>query len=562
MEKNNYQLKIKNDFSILIGGGAGQGSRKAGNIIAKLFSELGYRIFIYNDYQSLIKGGHNFSNIRVCSKPVLSHTKKINFLLALNKETIDKHQRDLTQDGIIIYNNEEIKIKNKKALGIAVNSIIKQVDGIPMMNNIALVAGLSKIIGIKWNLLKKVLKLEFKKEQNLNLKVAKLSYKKNKKIFEIKKLNQKKNPLITGNEAVALGAVKAGLKFYFAYPMTPATGILHYLSQNEKKFKIGVVQLENEIAVVNAAIGAAYTGARTMVGTSGGGFALMTEGLSLAAQSENPLVIVESQRMSPATGVPTYNAQGDLSFVSAAGHGDIVRFVIAPGDAEEALFWSGKILNLSWKFQTPSILLIDKEISESVFSVDKNILNKVHYEKPLLWNKKEEYKRYKITKNGISPLAFPGEKGVISKSNSYEHDEFGITVEDEKKVKEMQDKRLRKFKEMEKEVNKLEAIKIYGNKKSKKAIITWGSVKGPAKEAAEKLNIKMIQIIIIQPFPEKKVKKALENVENLIVIEENALGQLGKILNCHSIEFNHKILKYNSRPLLPCEIERKIKKIK
>ena len=547
------------DYSILIGGEAGQGSRKAGLIIGKLFSSLGYRVFIYDDYQSLIRGGHNFSQIRVSEKKILSHRRKIDFLLALDENTIKKHENDLDKKGIIIYNSDKVSLGNKKSIGIAMETIVKEAGGIPIMGNTALIAGFAKIVGIKWETLEKLLKKEFKKFQEINLIIAKTAFDDTKNLIKLKKLNQKSLPILTGNETLCLGAVKAGLDFYMAYPMTPATGILHYLAEHEKDFNIAVAQLENEIAVINAAIGAAFSGARTMVGTSGGGFALMTEGLSLAAQSETPLVIVESQRAAPSTGVPTYTGQGDLLFALTAGHGDILRFVIVPGDADETAFWAGKILNLSWKYQTPSILLIDKEISESTFSFDENILKKIKCEKPLLWDKKGKYLRYKNTKNGISPLAFPGQKEAIVKANSYEHDEFGLTVEDEKSIEKMQNKRLRKFKEMEKEVDKLEAIKVYGKKTAKKAIVCWGSTKGPAKEAAENLGIKMVQPVILEPFPEKQIKKALKGVEKLILVETNAIGQLEKVLNCYGIKINQKILKYNARPFLPEEIEEKIK---
>jgi len=540
---------IKKDYSILIGGAAGQGSRKAGLLIAKLFSEIGYRVFIYDDYQSLVRGGHNFSQIRASEKKVLSHRKKIDFLLALDENTVKKHQNDLDKKGVIIYNTDKMK------------TIVREAGGAPMMENTALVAGFAKIIGIDWEILEKLFKKEFKKFQSLNLKIAKAAFEDAKNLVKIKKLNQKTLPLLTGNQAAALGAVKAGLDFYFAYPMTPATGILHFLAAHRKDFNIGVSQLENEVGVVNAAIGAAAAGAKVMVGTSGGGFALMVEGLSLAAQSETPIVIVESQRQAPATGVPTYTGQGDLLFSLTAGHGDILRFVIAPGDAEEAFYWTGKLLNLSWQYQTPSILLLDKEISESTFSFDKSLSEKIKPEKPLLWDGKGEYKRYKITKNGISPLAFFGQKNVVSKPTSYEHDEFGITVEDADSVKKMQNKRLRKFKEMEKEVDKLEAVRVYGKKISRTAIICWGSTKGPAKEAAENLGIKMIQPLVLEPFPEKQMKKALKGVQKLILVETNATGQLEKVLNCYGIKVNRKILKYNARPFLPEEIKEKISKI-
>lgn len=547
------------DYSILVGGAAGQGSRKAGLLIAKLFNQYGYRIFIYDDYQSLIKGGHNFSVIRASDKDVLAHQENIDFLLALDKNTLKKHQKKLKKTGLIIYDLD--KISEVKGIGVPLKKITQAEQGLPIMENVALVAGFAKVVGIEWRYLKKLLQEEFQEKAEINLRIAKRAYEESPSFIKIKKLNQKPLPLLTGNEAVALGAVKAGLDMYFAYPMTPASSILHYLAEKSAEFNVATSQLENEIAVINTAIGAAFAGARTMVGTSGGGFALMTEGLSLAAQSETPVVIVESQRMSPATGVPTYTEQADLLFCLSAGHGDFSRFVIAPGDAEEAFYFAGKALNLAWKYQTPSILLIDKEVSESTFSFHPDLQKKIKKEEPLLWkSNKNNYQRYHFTKDGISPLAFPGQKNVVVKATSYEHDEKGITVEeDEKMIKKMQEKRLKKFEKMKKAVEKLEAVKIYGKKNSSKAMIVWGSTKGPAKEAAEKLGIKLIQLIVIEPFPEKQMKEALRGVRSKILVETNASAQMEKVLNCYGIRIDKKILKYNGRPFTAEEIEKKLK---
>lgn len=549
------------DYSILVGGAAGQGSRKAGLLIAKLFNQYGYRIFIYDDYQSLIKGGHNFSVIRASDKEVLAHQENIDFLLALDKNTLKKHQKKLKKTGLIIYDLD--KISEVKGIGVPLKKITQAEQGLPIMENVALVAGFAKVVGIEWRYLKKLLQEEFQEKAEINLRIAKRAYEESPSFIKIKKLNQKPLPLLTGNEAVALGAVKAGLDMYFAYPMTPASSILHYLAEKSAEFNVATSQLENEIAVINTAIGAAFAGARTMVGTSGGGFALMTEGLSLAAQSETPVVIVESQRMSPATGVPTYTEQADLLFCLSAGHGDFSRFVIAPGDAEEAFYFAGKALNLAWKYQTPSILLIDKEVSESTFSFHPDLQKKIKKEEPLLWkSNKNNYQRYHFTKDGISPLAFPGQKNVVVKATSYEHDEKGITVEeDEKMIKKMQEKRLKKFEKMKKAVEKLEAVKIYGKKNSSKAMIVWGSTKGPAKEAAEKLGIKLIQLIVIEPFPEKQMKEALRGVRSKILVETNASAQMEKVLNCYGIRIDKKILKYNGRPFTAEEIEKKILKL-
>jgi len=548
---------MSKDFSILIGGEAGQGSRMAGLIIAKIFNQLGYRIYIYEDYQSLIRGGHNFSQIRAAEKEFQSRKEKIDFLLALDEKTINLHQKDLEKNGLIIFNQN--KVQSKKGMGIEIEKIAKEMGGKPIMANTALISAFSKIVGLDWEILEGVLKREIKQEIDLNLKIGKRAYEISKNLLKKEKISKEPTLLLTGNEATALGAVKAGLKFYFAYPMTPATSIMNFLAKRED-LNVKVIQPENEISVINMALGASFAGARSAVGTSGGGFALMTEGLSLAGQSETPILIIESQRGGPSTGMPTYNLQGDLLFVISAGHGDIPRFVLAPGDAEQCLYYSALGLNLAWKYQTPVILLLDKDVSENTFSVNGKILNLIQLEKPLPWDKKGDYKRYKITEDGISPLVFPGEKDVIVKATGYEHDEFGITIESEE-VEKMQEKRLRKFETMKKEVEKLEAIKVYGNKKSNIAIVAWGITKGAAIEAAENLGIKLIQPIIIEPFPQKQIREALKGVKKLISIELNITGQMAKVLNSQGIKVDGKILKYNGRPFFAKEIEDKLKKL-
>jgi len=551
---------MSKDFSILIGGEAGQGSRMAGLIIAKIFNQLGYRIYIYEDYQSLIRGGHNFSQIRAAEKEFQSRKEKIDFLLALDKKTIDFHKDDLEKNGLIIFNSDKIELR--EGIGVPIEKITKEMGGKPIMANTALISAFSKIIGIDWEILQEVLIEEIKKSIDLNLKIGKRAYEISKNLLKIEKIKREPKILLTGNEATALGAVKTGLNFYFAYPMTPATTIMNFLAKRED-LKVKVIQPENEISVINMALGAAFAGAKSAVGTSGGGFALMVEALSLAGQSETPILVIESQRGGPSTGMPTYNLQGDLLFVLSAGQGDFPRFVIAPGDAEQCLYYSALGLNLAWEYQTPVILLLDKDVSENTFSVDEKIANFHefgHEFTPIFWDKKGEYKRYKITENGISPLAFPGEKNAIVKSTSYEHDEYGITIESEE-VEKMQEKRLRKYETMKKEIERLPAVKVYGNEKSKIALISFGISKGAAMEAAENLGIKLIQPIIIEPFPKKQMEEALKGVKKLFSVELNTTGQLAKLLNQNGIKVDGKILKYNGRPFLAREIEEKFKNL-
>ena len=554
---------MSKEFSILIGGAAGEGTRMSGQLIGKLLNQYGWRIFIYEDYQSLITGGHNFSIIRASKERISASTKEIDYLIALNQDTLQRHKGRLKKDGLIIFNSDQIK--DEKGMGIAALTITTQLGGKPIMKNSSLLGALAKVLGIEWQAVEDLLKREFGEKAELNLKIAKAGYEKAEIHKKIEKLNQKPLPLITGNEAVALGALGAGLEVYISYPMTPASSILHYLAGVKKDLNnIVVFQPENEIEVINAAIGAVYSGKRAMVGSSGGGFALMVEALSLAGQSETPIVIVESQRPGPATGLPTYTAQGDLLFVLSAGHGDFFRFVVAPGDAEEAFYLTGLAMNIAWKYQLPAIVLIDKEISEDTFNLDESILEKIEKRDGKFWDKKGEYKRYLDTNDGISPLTFPGENGAVVKATSYEHDESGITAEeDEEQIKRMQEKRQRKIIGLDREIETLKAVNVFGDKNSEKALIVFGSNKGIATELGKELGLRVIQPLIFQPFPEAQMKKALSGVKKIFTIETNSSAQLSQFLGCRGIKIESPILKYTGRPFFIEELrEELIKKLK
>jgi 2-oxoglutarate ferredoxin oxidoreductase subunit alpha len=552
---------MKKDYSIIVGGAAGQGSRKAGLIIAKIFKKLGYFVYIYDDYQSLIKGGHNFSQIRISDEFIAGRREKIDLLIAFDKKTIDLHEGMLNTGGALIFNKN--KTPEEKGIGIEADAIVKHLQGKPIMANTAMIGGFLKVVGIEWAVARTVLEKEFGGKDNINMAIAKESYDSLKELIKILPNKKTKNPeyLMTGNEASALGATKAGLDIYYAYPMTPASGLLHYFAEHEKELGVLTIQPENEIAVANEAVGSAYTGKRTMVASSSGGFALMSEVISFTAMAEVPVLFVNSQRMGPATGVPTYSGQSDLLFSINPGPGDFEKFVAAPSNSEEAVIWSGKLLNLAWQYQTPAILLLDKELSEGTFSVSKSIFKEIKKEKELIWNKKGEYGRYKITENGVSPLAYPGTKNAIIKASSYEHSERGLTEEEnEGLITAMQEKRLRKFEEMRKVADTSDSIKVYGNKKAKIAIVSWGFTAGAVREVAEKMGLKFIQPIVVSPFPVKQMLKALQGSEQIILVENNALGQLGTVMASHGIYADKKILKYSSRPFSIEELEDRISK--
>ncbi len=546
------------EISILIGGKAGDGIRQAGTTLAKLMGRQGYRIFFYDDYPSLIRGGHNFSIIRASEQKILAHKDIVDIIVALNQDTVDKHRDILSRKGIILYDSDKIK---SDGIGIPLSRIVKEHDAPSIMRNTAAIGAFARIIGLQWSVVERVIRDTEKKETDLNLKIAEAAYRLiGNNFFEIGKTGQDPLPIVSGNEAIALGAVQAGLNMYIAYPMTPASSILHYLASNEEQLGVVTVHPENEIAVAVMALGAAYAGARTMVGTSGGGFALMTEAVSLAAQGEYPVVFVECQRAGPSTGVPTYTMQADLFFVLNAGHGDIVRVVVAPGDAEEAFEMTALAMNLAWEFQIPAFVLSDKHLSESLFSFDYH-RDSLTPTEPVLWDGKNRYRRYLITDNGVSPLAFPGQRDAVVKGTSYEHDEFGITTEDPEQIKKMQDKRLAKRFHLIERLKKVQQVRTYGSTDSEHAIICWGSTKGACIEAGEELGIKVIQPLIMDPFPVTEVKKALSNVKKVVDVETNATGQLAKLLSCHGINVTDRILRYDSRPFTVDGLLKELKEV-
>jgi 2-oxoglutarate ferredoxin oxidoreductase subunit alpha len=545
-----WEEGLMQDYSVLIGGQAGDGIRQVGTLVARLFSSLGYRIYFWDDYPSLIRGGHNFSLIRACESGIQAYRESVDMVVALNEETARKHEWRLRQGGVLIYDEDVFNADGIKAetCGLKLSSMVKEAGGKPVMRNVAALGAIARSLGIEWDALEAVVTTAIRKEPELNLKIAKASFDAAcMPEFEVKRLASRPLPLMQGNEAIALGAARAGLKLYVAYPMTPSSSILHFLAANEEDLGLVTYHPENEISAVITAVGGAYAGARTMVGTAGGGFALMAEGVSLCGQSEMPVVFAVSQRPGPSTGVPTYTTQGDLAFVLSAGQGEFVRLVVAPGDPDEAFLLSGLAMNMAWKYQIPTFVLTDKNLSESTYSFTGKG-DEVMREEGLVWDGKGEYKRYLKTPEGVSPLAFPGTKGIVVKGTSYEHDEAGITVEDPDAISSMQDKRMAKRKALLSDIEAMDTVKVYGEKKSTTALLTWGSTKGACVEVAENMGLKVIQPMVIEPFPAASMEKALEGVEKLIAVENNVTAQLAGLVKCHGIKVDQTILQYDGRP--------------
>jgi len=558
-----------NDFSILMGGKAGDGIRIATTNIARLFSRYGYRTFVYDDYPSLIRGGHNFSVVRACEKEVQANKIGVNVVIAMDEQSVDIHADKLKKSkGILLYDSsviDDTKLGDISGVGAAVGvpfkSIVKEENGLRIMRNSAAIGSVSKVMGIEWSTLESVFKKFIPAKIEQNLTIAKRGFDIPEVAFEVERLGKESMPVISGNEAIALGAVKAGLDAYYAYPMTPSTGILHFLAANQKKFDILVVHPENEIAVMLMALGSAYSGARTMVASSGGGIALMIEALSLSGQSEVPITLIFSQRAGPSTGVPTYTMQSDLHYARHLGHGEFPRFIVAPGDVEEAYKYTVLAMNISWRYQMPSIVLVDKHLSESNFSFDysKVDVEALLEEEPIMWEGDGGYRRYEVTESGISPMVFPGGNAIV-KTTSYEHDEYGITTEEADKISIMQSKRLRKRKTLEKELEGIECVKTYneGSKDKDTVIVTWGSSKGAVLEVAEELGIRVIQPIVMRPFPD--MEPYIKGASKVICVEVNGTGQLQRLLENKGVNVIHPVLKFDARPFFVDELMDRLQK--
>ncbi|UCF79445.1 MAG: 2-oxoacid:acceptor oxidoreductase subunit alpha [Candidatus Eiseniibacteriota bacterium] len=545
------------ELSVIIAGKAGDGINQAGLLIARLLARLGYRVYTDIDYPSLIRGGHNFSVVRAARERIGAHREGIDFLLALNQEAIDLHAAKLRDPSRVTFDSDSAK---GEGLGLPLTQMVKEEKARPLMRNTCLIGAFAKSAGIDWETFEAVLRQYLPREPELNVKLGRRGYDQARQLVKLEPLEQKELPVLTGNEAVGLGLVRAGLRAYVAYPMTPSSGLLHFLAGAARDFSLKVVHPENEIAVMLMALGISYAGEKVAVGTSGGGFCLMTEGLSLSGMAELPVVVVVGQRPGPSTGLPTYTGQGELLFVLNAGHGEFVRFVVAPGDAEEALYWAEVAMDISWKFQVPSLVLTDKTLAEGGYSLDAGEMAEPPEQLPDLWSGEGPYRRYEVTDTGVSPLAFPPTRGAVVKVNSYEHDEQGITTEESELTAKMQSKRLRKEKHLSEALKAYETVRVFGDAKASRALLCWGSNKGVCTEAGESLGWKVVHVPVLCPLPVSAMRDALKNVEKVVAVENNATGQFVELVTVHGFSVNDSVRKFDGRPFLVEELVRALEK--
>ena len=499
-------------------------------------------MYQYVDYPSLIRGGHNFCIIRAAEHEIYAFKSGIDVIIAFDQQTADLHSGRLSDDGVILYNADRVKAPGH---GIPISQIINKFNGLPIMGNVAMISALFRYLGLSWEQMVPVLQRKIPKKTDVNLQIAQAAYELTAPKRSLAIPGGKPKPFLSGNEWIAIGLLAGGLDAYIAYPMTPSSGVLHFLASVAEETGITVYHPESEIAVILMALGFAYAGKKTAVGTSGGGFCLMTEGLSLAGQAEIPIVIIVSQRTGPSTGIPTYTAQSDLMFVRHAGQGEFPRWIAAPGTPKEAVHLASQAIHVAWKFQVPAFILSDKTFSEGIYTGpdDAKVTDPTSLPAPSF-----PYHRYEDTQNGISPILSPPYAGETVKVNSYTHDFQGITTEDAQVTIAMVEKRKRKEHELVQFVDKPENIVVTGDPLAPNCIICWGSVRGQVAEAADGQTVRIIAPLILEPFPIESLQKAMQGVSKIIVVEESASGQIDKILREYGIVPDHLILRYDGRP--------------
>jgi 2-oxoglutarate ferredoxin oxidoreductase subunit alpha len=562
------------DFAMAIGGEAGQGIATPGDIFARIIVRRGLHLSTYNAYQSIIRGGHIFLTLRICDEEIFTHGDKLDLLLCLNQDTMDRHQRLIGPGGRVLYNSDTItpgESNGADLCGIPVGELTQSRNR--LIQNTVAMGAVTSLVGLDFGVLEESLQLRFARQGqqvvDQNVEVARAGFDYALVNFHpfADPLPQGGKPLAvwSGNDAIAMGGAAAGVKFYAAYPMSPASGILHWMASNARNLGIMVRQVEDEIGVSNMVIGAAHTGVRAMCATSGGGFALMTEAVGSAGMMEIPVVYIDVQRAGPSTGVPTKTEQGDLWQVLGASQGDYERLIVAPQDALDAFNTMPKLFNLADKLQCPGILISDLLISEGRYSVDPDSID-MHpaidrgqlISEPVSPN---GYKRYENTDSGISPRAMPGLEGYVHIVATDEHDEDSTLISDEftnpHKRRMMVEKRGRKMLGV---LDLIAAPELEGPADADVTLVGWGSTHGAIEEARQQLaergvSVNQLSIKWIMPFHADHVSRILDEAKKVIIVENTYSGQFARFLRSETGFAAHgHIRKYDGEPFMPHHI--------
>jgi 2-oxoglutarate ferredoxin oxidoreductase subunit alpha len=538
-------------FTYIVGGVAGAGVKKAGSAASNLFSSMGRHVFQMDDYPSLIRGGHNFVAVSSAVRRVTSHYMKANLVVALDARSYETHRDHTCEGGIIVYNSDEVSSGN--GVGVAMTQEAAKHPDSALRIGVSGPAALAAAVGLSRDELREFIGREYKRDLEHNLALAGSIYDSVAERVGGKLAiarGDRARPMLTGNQAIALGSCAAGLDVYLAYPMTPATTVLHFLAAHGDALGVTVMHPESELAAANIAIGAAAAGARAAVGTSGGGFALMEEAFSLAGMAEVPVLFIMSSRPGPSTGVPTYTEQADLLFTLNQGHGDFARIVASPGSVEEAFALAAEMMALVWRFQVPGVLLTEKHLSESRVTVEIDP-SAAAWAEPVM-HEGGDYRRYRVTGDGVSPLLFPPSPELINWS-SYEHDELGITTEEAGPIALMHDKRDRKLPAIVEHLKGMRTVNRYGS--GEPVIFTYGSTTLSVLEAlaAAGIDATVVQPVYLAPFPIWELSEFAGSTP--IVVEQSSTAQFATLLSEKlRLDPAHVIRRYDGRPFEPLEL--------
>jgi 2-oxoglutarate ferredoxin oxidoreductase subunit alpha len=544
-------------MNIVIGGAAGQGLATIGRLMSKAVVRAGYHLLVTQKYMSRVRGGHNTFAIRMGPEPVYGPTESIDILVALNQETVDKHRGRLAEGGLVLA-GDDLDIGDLNALRIP----FKELASKPLFYNTVALGVLAATVCNDETILEKLLDETFAKkgdkvvEMNVDVVRAAFDWVRGQE-FNFTCLAPPEEDggmmMVNGNEAIALGALAAGCNFVSFYPMTPGTSVATTLIAKGAPLGLVYEQMEDEIAAVNIALGASYAGARPMVTTSGGGFALMTEGVSLAGVSETPVVITVAQRPGPATGMATRTEQADLDLVLYAGHGEFPRAILAPADVEQCFYLSYLAFDLAESFQTPVFVLTDQHLADSYQGVAPFDLDDLPDVARPMREAEEGYKRYALSEDGVSPRLVPGFGRALVRADSHEHDETGWITEDGMNRVVQNSKRLDKAFGLEDEVVEPD---YYGEDAPDVLLVCWGSSLGACLDAMEKAEngktMAVLHFSQVYPLCESLFMDDLEKAGTVVAVEGNATGQFAKLITRETgFSINNHILRFDGRPLTP-----------
>jgi len=569
-----------NEMTIRICGAAGDGVESSSAGFCKALARGGLHVFGLPDYYSRIRGGHNFFSIRISDQPLYSHAEPVHLLLALTEETIPRHRDRVVEGGAIVYDSNQVSAEQPPGntvhyLGISLSDIAKEMAGTMLARNTVAFGVAAGMTGFDLEQMESVIRDNFARKGQAvvdgNLAAAGAGYQEGRKQAADFPFKLERNPdapprmVVNGTQAFSLGALAGGCRFVAGYPMTPGSPVLHWMAAHAARYGVVTKHTEDEIAAINMAIGAAHVGARPLVPTSGGGFALMVEALGLAGMTETPVVIYNAQRPGPSTGLPTRQEQADLLFMLHASQGEFPRFLLAPGTHEECFVAGWRAFNLAEKYQTPALVLSDHYLAVAVRTLELGGFDfeAVEIDRGALLSAaeldalepEEEYLRYQITDSGISPRAVPGHPRAVYVAAGNEHDERGTITEEAEMRTAQVEKRQRKLIGM---AGKMAGPHRYGPQEAEVTFVSWGSTYGPLREAVDRLNAErtgranLLHFVDLWPFPTKAVTAALKSARRLIGVENNATAQLARIIRANTGRaMDDVILRYDGRAFTP-----------